>query len=111
VQPTWRPTPRRATAPTAWWRSRLVGSNFDDVLFGDGVSNLLVAQEGDGVVDAGGSGTLGGSGRSDRRGGGGDVLDGDAGADRDTEDARARDRGPDAQDGDGLGADSLSGIR
>jgi Ca2+-binding RTX toxin-like protein len=91
----------------------LVGSNFDDVLFGDGVSNLLVAQEGDDVVDARGSGTLEGLGADLIDGGGGeDVLDGDAGADIVTfEDAP----GPVTVDltlgtATGWGADSLSGI-
>src|SRR4029450_5047157 len=91
----------------------LVGSNFDDVLFGDGVSNLLVAQKGDDVVDARGSGTLEELGADLIDGGGGeDVLDGDAGADIVTfEDA------PGAVTVDltlgtatGWGADSLSGI-
>jgi Ca2+-binding RTX toxin-like protein len=51
----------------------LVGSNFDDVLLGDGISNLISAQEGDDVVDARGSGTLAGLGA--------DLIDGGAGAD------------------------------
>lgn len=51
----------------------LVGSNFDDVLLGDGISNLIRGQEGDDVVDARGSGTLAGLGA--------DLIDGGAGAD------------------------------
>jgi hypothetical protein len=42
----------------------LVGSNFDDVLLGDGISNLISAQEGDDVVDAGGQGRSQVSGRT-----------------------------------------------
>ncbi len=60
----------------------LVGSNFDDVLLGDGVSNLIVAQEGDDVVDSRGSGTLEGLGADLIDGGGGaDALAGGPGAD------------------------------
>lgn len=60
----------------------LVGSNFDDVLFGDGTSNLIVAQEGDDMVDARGSGTLEALEADLIDGGvGADTLDGGAGAD------------------------------
>jgi Ca2+-binding RTX toxin-like protein len=91
----------------------LVGSNFDDVLLGDAISNLIVAQQGDDVVDARGSGTLEGLGADLIDGGGGDdVLDGDVGADIVTfEDAPL----PVTVDltlgtATGWGADSLSGI-
>lgn len=50
----------------------LVGSNFDDVLHGDEVSNLLVGQEGADVLDARGSGPVPE---------GADVLDGGPGDD------------------------------
>lgn len=60
----------------------LVGSNFDDRLFGDATSNLIVAQEGNDVVDARGSGTLEGLGADLIDGGAGvDTLDGGPGAD------------------------------
>jgi Ca2+-binding RTX toxin-like protein len=61
----------------------LVGSNFDDVLLGDQVSNLLVGQEGADVLDARGSGPVpeeadvldGGPGDDDLIGGdGGDIV-------------------------------------
>ncbi|HET9250347.1 MAG TPA: calcium-binding protein, partial [Actinomycetota bacterium] len=91
----------------------LVGSNFDDVLLGDAISNLIVAQEGDDVVDARGSGTLDDLGADLLDGGGGaDALDGGPGADIVTfEDAP----GPVAVDltqgtATGWGDDLLSGI-
>jgi Ca2+-binding RTX toxin-like protein len=91
----------------------LVGSNFDDVLLGDGVSNLIVAQEGDDVVDTRGSGTLEGLGADLVDGGGGaDALEGGAGDDIVTfEDAP----GPVTADlslgtAMGWGTDALSGI-
>jgi Ca2+-binding RTX toxin-like protein len=60
----------------------LTGSNFDDVLLGDEVSNLLVGERGDDLIQARGSGTLDALGADVLDGGGGDdTLEGGPGDD------------------------------
>jgi Ca2+-binding RTX toxin-like protein len=91
----------------------LGGSNQDDELFGDDGSNLIVAQEGDDVVDARGSGTLAGSQADQIDGGDGDdTLIGGPGADIVTyEDAPGPiDLDLELGTATGWGSDALSGI-
>ena len=91
----------------------LAGSNRDDELFGDDRSNLIVAQGGDDVVDARGSGTLEGLHADQIDGGDGDdTLIGGPGGDVVTyEDASGPiDLDLELGTATGVGSDALSGI-
>ena len=91
----------------------LGGSNQDDELFGDDRSNLIVAQAGDDVVDARGSGTLEGLHADQIDGGDGDdTLIGGPGGDVVTyEDASGPiDLDLELGTATGSGSDALSGI-
>jgi Ca2+-binding RTX toxin-like protein len=91
----------------------LGGSNHDDELFGDDGSNLIVAQEGNDLVDARGSGTLRGLDADQIDGGDGDdTLIGGPGADIVTYEDASDPIDLDLELGTatGWGSDALSGI-